>query len=540
MPHPFRLLAMLLCATAVLTACPAAASSWSDKVDPWVLDELVLSPSGESEFLIVLAEQAELSGAARLSTQARQGELCLRAAARDRGAHPGAAPRRAGACRRRPSPVLDRQSGLGERRRRGHRVDRRTRRRRTHRGESAGRRVRTQRSGRPRTELTRRRRPNPAVVRVEHRPGQRAAGLGPGLPGPGRGGRRPGHRLPVGPSGAQESVPRLERRDRQPQLQLARRDPHRRRQLRRQLARPRATTAGHGTHTMGTMVGDDGARRTRSAWRRARSGSAAATWTRASARPATYTECFQWFIAPTDLNNQNPDPAKAPDVINNSWGCPVSEGCDVNATNALQLVVENVRAAGIVPVASAGNGGPACATVNTPPATYDSSFTVGATSTTERIAGFSSRGPVTVDGSNRMKPDIAAPGRERPLVDSVATATACWSGTSMAEPHVAGLVALLLSADPLLAGNVDRIEELVRRSAVHQIGGLRGLRRRRGERLSEQRLRRRQDRRAGDDPVVHPVSRRLRDRHDGRLVGCRPLKGSRLSGYCGASGAAPA
>ena len=35
----------------------------------------------------------------------------------------------------------------------------------------------------------------------------------------------------------------------------------------------------------------------------------------------TYMDCMQWFIAPTDINGANPDPSKAPDVVNNSWGC---------------------------------------------------------------------------------------------------------------------------------------------------------------------------------------------------------------------------
>ena len=71
--------------------------------------------------------------------------------------------------------------------------------------------------------------------------------------------------------------------------------------------------------------------------------------------PATYSECYQWFIAPTDLNNQNPRPDLAPDVINNSWGCPPSEGC--TDPNVLLTVVNNVRAAGILTAHSAGNSG---------------------------------------------------------------------------------------------------------------------------------------------------------------------------------------
>ncbi len=64
---------LLLSAAAVFPAGPAAAASWAGKVDPWVLDQLALEPSGESEFLIVLAEQADLSGAAHLSTKLAKG-----------------------------------------------------------------------------------------------------------------------------------------------------------------------------------------------------------------------------------------------------------------------------------------------------------------------------------------------------------------------------------------------------------------------------------------------------------------------------------
>lgn len=219
----------------------------------------------------------------------------------------------------------------------------------------------------------------------------------------------------------------------------------------------------HGTHTMGTMVGDDGLGN--------QIGMApGAKWIgcrnmdRGWGTPATYTECFEWFIAPTDLNNQNPDPSKAPDVINNSWGCPPEEG----ATNSLilQTIVERVRAAGIVVVVSAGNSGPGEGSVCDPPALYDASFTVGATDSNDTIANFSSRGPVTIDGSRRMKPDIAAPGVSvRSSVPGGGYASG-WSGTSMAGPHVAGLVALLLSAHPELKGHVDLIEYIIEHSAV--------------------------------------------------------------------------
>ncbi len=73
--------------------------------------------------------------------------------------------------------------------------------------------------------------------------------------------------------------------------------------------------------------------------------------------------------------------------------------------------VQAQRAAGIMTVVSATNEGSSCSTISDPPAIYAEAYTVGALNTgTDTIAGFSSRGPVTSDGSNRRKPDIAAPG----------------------------------------------------------------------------------------------------------------------------------
>lgn len=223
----------------------------------------------------------------------------------------------------------------------------------------------------------------------------------------------------------------------------------------------------HGTHTMGTMVGGTETLKIGVA--------PDATWIgcrnmeRGWGTPQTYLECFQWFLAPTDLNGENPDPSKAPHVINNSWGCPEVEGCNPNNFSILEAAVNNLKAAGVVVVVSAGNSGPNCETINTPAAIFENSFTIGAIGENEVIAAFSSRGLVTVDGSNHMKPNVVAPGVNVKSAIRGGDLYANFSGTSMAGPHVAGVVALLISADPTLAGDVERIETIIEQTAIDKI-----------------------------------------------------------------------
>jgi len=228
----------------------------------------------------------------------------------------------------------------------------------------------------------------------------------------------------------------------------------------------------HGTHTMGTMAGGENDLNVigvapNAQWIGCRN------MEEGDGTPDTYIECFQWFIAPTNLSNGSPDPSKAPDVINNSWGCPVSEGCNSSNFGTMETVINNVRAAGIVVVVSAGNDGSACSTVNSPAAIYSGSFSVGATSnvSNDLIANFSSRGPVTVFGPVIQKPDISAPGVGINSCvgnsnNSGSYSYASFSGTSMAGPHVVGLVALILSARPDLKGQVSAIENIIKNTAI--------------------------------------------------------------------------
>jgi subtilisin family serine protease len=223
----------------------------------------------------------------------------------------------------------------------------------------------------------------------------------------------------------------------------------------------------HGSHTTGTAIGSDGGTN--------QIGMApGAKWIacrnmdQGVGTPARYMECMEFFLAPYPVGGDpsQGDPTKAPDITINSWGCPTSEGCSVNT---LQASVEAQNAAGIMMVVAAGNSGSLCSTVTDPPSFYAASYTAGALNTgTDTIASFSSRGPAIIDGSGRIKPDIAAPGTNtRSASNSSDNAYTIASGTSMAPPHIAGAMALLWSAIPSLQNQIDPSRAALNNAAVH-------------------------------------------------------------------------
>jgi bacillopeptidase F len=216
----------------------------------------------------------------------------------------------------------------------------------------------------------------------------------------------------------------------------------------------------HGTHVMGTMVGSspDGGTVVGVA--------PGAQWIAVKvfddigrATEANILAGFQWLLAPTDLQGRNPDPSKAPDVVCNSWGD------DAGSTTLYQDSVAMLRAAGIVTVFSAGNAGPDAGTIDAP-ASYTNTLAMGATASSDTIAAFSSRGP---SPWGQIKPDVVAPGVA--IVSTIpGGAYGTLSGTSMAAPHAAGTIALMLQADREVLGlptmTITTTERILRETAL--------------------------------------------------------------------------
>jgi len=215
---------------------------------------------------------------------------------------------------------------------------------------------------------------------------------------------------------------------------------------------------GHGSHTMGTMVGAKNfgiGVAIDAKWIACRGCSSF------SCSKADLLTCAQFVVCPTDLRGKNPNCSRAPNVVSNSWG---GSGGDTWFYD----VVKAMRTAGIIPVFSAGNSGPSCETTASP-SDYDIVISVGATDVNDTLGIFSSRGPGAVKPKfSEQKPFICAPGVNiRSSYNSNDSSYKTLSGTSMSSPHVAGAIAVLLSKKKTLS--FDQIETILSMSASREL-----------------------------------------------------------------------
>ncbi len=215
-----------------------------------------------------------------------------------------------------------------------------------------------------------------------------------------------------------------------------------------------ADLSGHGTWTTGIMVGGS-------------SGGTAigvapqAQWIavkifndKGTATASAIHQGYQWLLDP----DGNPATADAPDIVNNSWTFS-APGCNLTFQPDLQALL----AAEIVPVFAAGNYGPT-APSDVSPANNPEAFAVGAIDNSSVIYVYSSLGATNCGRSaTAVYPAVVAPG-VNVTTSGLFSSYASDSGTSFAAPHVAGALALLLSAFPELT--VTQQETILNTTAV--------------------------------------------------------------------------
>ena len=208
---------------------------------------------------------------------------------------------------------------------------------------------------------------------------------------------------------------------------------------------------GHGSHTMGTITGlasnDSIGVCPRAEWI-ASNAIAGGTGT---AFDNAVIQSFEWLADPDG------DPGtldEVPDVVQNSWGVNENFAGYFDCDSRWWDAIDNCEAAGVCVTWSASNEGPPATSLRSPAdraATLTNCFSVGSVAYTPpyTISSFSSRGPSGCGGAFAVKPEVVAPGQNIYSVDAFNTTGYVYmDGTSMAGPHVAGVVGLMRSANP--------------------------------------------------------------------------------------------
>ncbi len=226
----------------------------------------------------------------------------------------------------------------------------------------------------------------------------------------------------------------------------------------------------HGTHVMGTMtgLGVSTGDTIGVAWQAEWINDNAINQNTGTAFDNDILDAFQWIADPDSNPNTVDD---VPDVCQNSWGIDHRFSGYQDCDNRWQTVIVNCEAAGVVVTFSAGNEGPAAQTNRSPAnncTTPVTNFSIGAVNATSYnwpypIADFSSRGPSDCD-ITKKKPEVVAPGvTVYSSVPGGGYQQNGWDGTSMAGPHVAGVVVLMRQANPDL--DVDSIKHILMNTA---------------------------------------------------------------------------